>query len=178
MDVEMKQQRVKLGDIVAIPLPDGMFAFGREFESGLGVYDHVGKTVFDTPKGIRRFLFIVGVITQDLNSGQWPKIGKDSDLPKDSVGWERGYIQDALNGSLLIYDHESGQSHIATDEECRGLEQVAAWGAGHVVDRVMAYRLGQPSIWLSGSPWIPDVVEIGEDGQVATRIPFEKWSAA
>lgn len=99
----MKKQRVNLGDIVAIPLPDGRFAFGREFESGLGVYDHIGKTISDTPVGLRRFLFIVGVVRADLCSGQWPKVGKDTDLPKDATGWDVGYIKDAMTGSFSIF---------------------------------------------------------------------------
>lgn len=174
----MKKQRITLGDIVAIPLPDGRFAFGREFESGLGVYDHIGLSISDVPKGLRRFLFIVGVARTDLSSGQWPKIGKDTDLPKDAIGWNLGYIKDAMNGAFSIYDHESGQSRAASEAECRGLEQIASWGAGHVVDRIVAFLQGEPSDWLSDSPWVPDIVELGADGRVSVRIPFATWSAA
>lgn len=173
----MIKQRIALGDIVAVPLPNGRFAFGREFESGLGVYDYIGQSINDIPQGVRRFLFIVGVVRQDLCSGQWPKIAKDTDLPKNSIGWVSGYIKDAMNGSFSKYDHESGQSQAASYDECKGLEQIAAWGANHVVDRILAYQQGLPSVWLADSPWIPDVVEIGADGRVSARIPFKQWSA-
>lgn len=174
----MTKQRITAGDVVAIPLPDGRFAFGREFESGLGIYDYSGASAADVPIGVRRFLFIVGVSRQDLCSGRWPKIGKDRDLPKDSIGWPRGYILDAMNGAFSEYDHKTGESRPAQRNECVGLEQVAAWGAMHVEDRIVAYMQGQPSAWLAGSPWIPDVVEVGDDGLVAVRVPFEKWKSS
>ncbi|MDQ0975879.1 hypothetical protein QFZ31_005757 [Neobacillus niacini] len=46
-----KRKRIKIGDVYAIPLPNGKYAFGRIFkDAGIGIYKDIGESIEDTPK--------------------------------------------------------------------------------------------------------------------------------
>jgi hypothetical protein len=56
-----KRRRIKLGDVFAIPLPNGKYAYGRVFDdAGFGVYEYIGESMVDTPKS-EDYQFNVGV---------------------------------------------------------------------------------------------------------------------
>jgi hypothetical protein len=56
-----RRRRIKLGDVYAIPLPDGKFAFGRRFkDASIAIYKHIGKTLVDVPQNEEyQFTFII-----------------------------------------------------------------------------------------------------------------------
>jgi len=65
---EIKRKRLKIGDVYAIPLPNGKYAFGRKFkDAGIGIYRHIGDTITDVPQ-FEKYQFIFGVYDNVLKS--------------------------------------------------------------------------------------------------------------
>ncbi|WP_222928522.1 Imm26 family immunity protein [Sutcliffiella horikoshii] len=66
-----KRKRIKIGDVYAIPLPNGKYAFGRIFkDAGIGIYKYIGESIEDISKE-EEYQFIVGVYQYVLKSGDW-----------------------------------------------------------------------------------------------------------
>lgn len=170
-----KRQRIKEGDVVAIPLSDGRFAFGREFEHGLGIYDFISNTKDDFPIGINRFLFITGVYRDVLSSGIWPKVTTDQRIEKNSPKKLTGFTIDLISGSYEQYDYESGKSKRASLEECVGLERVSAWDSDHIVKRIEDTIKKEKSSFLDEQGWVPDILELDAKGNIVKRIKFDDW---
>lgn len=149
------------GDIFAIPLPDGRYGFGLCFRASLcGVYQHIGASQDDLPEN-RRFLFVTAINNASLNSNDWPVVSQDP------VGKNRGtqfpgqFIYDEQTDSYSIYDAATGEDVPASKEQCFGLEEVAAWSATHVIQRLLP---GGRHAWLGAADWVPYGVEYHEDG--------------
>ncbi|WDQ31103.1 Imm26 family immunity protein [Paenibacillus marchantiae] len=63
-----------MGDLYAIPLPNGIFAFGRRFkDASIAIYNYMGNTLEDKPQQ-ENYQFIVGVYDDVLKSGDWPVV--------------------------------------------------------------------------------------------------------
>lgn len=105
-------RRVKIGDVYAIPLPNGQFAFGRAFrDAGFGVYrdllrDNVWKFIENRP-----------FKSEEM---EWPP---------------QRCIKDSISGEYSIY--YKGEIYPAKKEECEGLEVAAVWDRNHIIDRIM-----------------------------------------
>jgi hypothetical protein len=66
-----KRKRIKIGDVYAIPLHNGKYAFGRIFkEASIGIYKYIRESIEDIPKD-EEYQFIVGVYEYVLKSGDW-----------------------------------------------------------------------------------------------------------
>lgn len=130
-----KRQREKLGNIYAIPLPDGTFAFGRLHRERLAIAKERANDMYDIPD-FKNIDFYVGVYKDVLSDGVWPKVGN---IPFDNDGdaWTpQTFIEDILKpGNFEIY--YKGKIRKATKDECLGLEVTAVWDREHVVDRLM-----------------------------------------
>lgn len=69
-----RRRRIKLGDMYAIPLPNGKFAFGRRFkDAAIAIYKHTGETIEDVPLN-EEYQFTVGIYDYVLKSDDWPII--------------------------------------------------------------------------------------------------------
>ncbi|QZN74405.1 MULTISPECIES: Imm26 family immunity protein [unclassified Paenibacillus] len=69
-----KRKRIKLGDLYAIPLSNGNYAFGRRFkDASIAIYNCIGSTMEDTPQQ-EDYQFIVGIYDDALKSGDWPVV--------------------------------------------------------------------------------------------------------
>ena len=67
-----KYQRNKLGNVYAIPLPNGKFGFCRSFREGaIAVYQHIGDSMDDLPKS-EEYQFTIGVDRWVLTCCDWP----------------------------------------------------------------------------------------------------------
>jgi len=130
-----RKKRVKLGDIYAIPLPNGMYAFGRVMrDAGIAIYKYTGNSVEDIPKA-EEYQFVVGVYKDVLQGGAWTVVG-NRPFNNEEESWPpKQYIIDILNGSYSIY--HKGEIIPSTQEECEGLERAAIWDAHHIIDRIM-----------------------------------------
>lgn len=133
----MAKQRRKLGNIYAIPLPNGTFAFGREYTSGLAIakgrYNNIKNIPDFSDKNID---FFVSVYYNYLTDGEWPKVGNIPFEECENSWGPPTYIEDKMKpGHYQIYYNDEIKE--ATKEECIGLEVTAAWSRCHVVDRLM-----------------------------------------
>lgn len=173
--IKPKKQRIKEGDVLAIPLPNGKYAFGREFKHGLGIYDYIAADTENLPNGCNRFLFLVGVYRDVLASGIWPKVGVDLNIKNNSPVNLHGFIVDALNGQLELYDYETGETKSSNKQACFGLERVSAWDSENVINRIMDTINFQKSSELESDMWVPDIIEIDPEGNISKRITFDDW---
>ncbi|UHA74903.1 Imm26 family immunity protein [Paenibacillus sp. 481] len=130
-----KRKRIKLGDVYAIPLSDGMFSFGRRFkDASIAIYSHVSSSIEDVPQD-EDYQFIVGVYDDVLKSGQWPVI-ENRPFGNEEEAWPPpAYVIDKLTGGYSIY--YKGEMRKASKQECDGLEIAAVWEAEHIIDRIM-----------------------------------------
>ncbi|WP_413379269.1 Imm26 family immunity protein [Paenibacillus taichungensis] len=130
-----KLKRIKLGDLYAIPLPNGKFAFGRRFkDANIAIYNYMGNTFEDKPQQ-ENYQFIVGVYDDVLKSGDWPVV-ENRPFVNEAEAWPPpACVIDKLTGEHSIY--YMGEIKPADIKECEGLEIAAVWEAQHIVDRIM-----------------------------------------
>ncbi len=130
-----RKVKPKLGDVVQIPLPNGLYAFGRIFnDAGLGIYKEVSEGSGTAPQS-EEYRFIVGFNGGAVESGDWPII-ENRPFPDEHSAWPPpSYIRDTISGKYEIY--HKGQISPSTVAECKGLEETAVWNANHIVDRIM-----------------------------------------
>jgi len=130
-----RRRRIKLGDVYAIPLPDGKFGFGRRFmDASIAIYKHIGEIIEDVPLN-EEYQFTVGIYDYVLKSDEWPIIA-NRPFENEEAAWPPpACIVDQLNGSFSIY--HKGEISPSNKAECEGLEIAAVWGAEHIVDRIM-----------------------------------------
>jgi len=166
-----KRQIVKTGDVVAIPLPDGKYAFGLKIGVKTAIYSITSDRPDKPPIGHRKFLFATGVYADILSDTSWPKVGKDS-ISQSAVEFvSLGYIRDARAGTYELYsDFFVGYIKPSNMEQCYGLEPVSAWDSHHIVDRIIASLKSERSEWLSDSPWIPFAIDLTNSDHMK-RIP-------
>jgi len=130
-----KRKRIKLGDVYAIPLPDGRFAFGRRFkDASIAIYRYIGKSVEDIPQD-EDYQFIVGVYDDVLKSGQWTVVINRPFEDEDEAWPPPACVIDKLSGGYSIY--HKGEMKRASKQDCDGLEVAAVWEAEHIIDRIM-----------------------------------------
>ena len=133
--MRINYQRVKIGNVYAIPLPNGKFGFGRFLQDGsLAVYQHIGDSAGDLPK-FEEYQFIIGIEKDALTCGEWP-IVDNRPFENEEESWSPPkYIWNINTGKYSKY--HKGQITPSTKAECQGLEYTASWGSNHVIDRIM-----------------------------------------
>ena len=136
-----KKQRLKLGNIYEIELPNGKKAYGRLFkEYTLAIYDQICDNVNELPED-NNYRFFVGVYKELLQDGVWPVVANRKFI-SDEEAWPPQCVVDAISriGSLYY----KGEIIPCSYEECKDLEVVSAWDRNHVIDRIMGN-----DIWMS-----------------------------
>lgn len=130
-----RRNQVKIGDVYAIPLPNGKFAYGRVYKDAcIAIYKHIGETMKDTPI-TEDYVFTVGIYKDILQSGQWT-IVESKPFISDEEAWPPAmYTVDTISGKYSIY--HKGQFRDSNMIECEGLEEAAVWEARHIIDRIM-----------------------------------------
>jgi hypothetical protein len=130
-----KRTRIKIGDVYAIPLPNGKYAFGRVFkDAGIGIYRYIGENIKDIPKD-EEYKFIVGIYEYVLKSGDWTVVENRHFKSEDEAYPPPSCIIDSISGEYSIY--YKGETRSATKTECEGLEVTAVWADNHIIDRIM-----------------------------------------
>lgn len=122
-----------LGDIVEIPLPNGLNAYGRVYkEYNIGIFNGFYKTYDDiNPKtGFFRF---IGLYAADLN--KLKTVAKIPFSDDEDIWGPDQVVVDAISLKGSLYHH--GEIYSCTYEECKDLEVVAAWHINHLVDMLM-----------------------------------------
>ncbi|MDP4147334.1 MAG: Imm26 family immunity protein [Bacillota bacterium] len=135
MMIGRRRRQLKLGDVYAIPLANGKYAYGRSFKDAcIAIYKHIGDNIYDIPK-TEEYQFTVGIYKDVLQSGQW-LIVDSRPFKDDDEAWPPPMCTiDMISGRYSIY--HKGQFRASSKSECDGLEQAAVWEAEHIVDRIM-----------------------------------------
>jgi hypothetical protein len=144
-----KRKRQKIGDIVAIPLGDGTFGFGRILKSPLVAFYDLRRSEIPALEDIlhAHVSFIIFVMKRAKSDGKWQIIGNaplEDSLLADPIFFKK----DPISGSYSTYQSDSGIFLPATKEQCEGLECTAAWDACHIVDRLIDHFAGRPNQWV------------------------------
>ena len=131
----MNRKRIKVGDVYLIDLHNGQYAFGRVLkDAGIAIYKHISDIKDDLPKK-EDYQFIVGVYRDVLTSGEWTVVDSRPFNNDDEAWPPPSCIIDKISGEYSIY--YKGKIRDASKLECEGMEEVAAWDANHIIDRIM-----------------------------------------
>ncbi|HJX26865.1 MAG TPA: Imm26 family immunity protein [Thermoanaerobaculia bacterium] len=137
----MKKQRVRPGHILEIPLPNGLFAYGKVHrEDSIGVYDLVTSTRPQLPILVP-FRFHVFTHIALLNSGKWPRIGREGFSTPEDEWPPPASVYDLISGGWSVYHH--GEMRPSTREEAGSLETAQVWYEDHIIGRILEEMPGQ-----------------------------------
>jgi hypothetical protein len=138
----------KLGNVVAIPLGDGTFAYGRVLREPLfAFYDLRTDQLAEACEVVRApVAFTIWVMRRALTHGDWTVIG-NVPIEEKMLKAPLFFKEDPLSGALRIYDGDTGEESAATRENCNQLERAAVWSRNHVVDRLVDHFHGRPCKW-------------------------------
>ncbi|RHH66522.1 MULTISPECIES: Imm26 family immunity protein [Vagococcus] len=129
------KKRKNIGDVYAIELPNGKYAFGRVMrESGLAVYKEIGNSIDDLPS-IEEYMFIISVFDYVFKESEWNFI---TNIPfeNEEESWPpKRSVYDMISKSYSIY--YKGEFFPSTKEECENLESATVWGTKSLIDRIM-----------------------------------------
>lgn len=132
--------RVRSGDVIAIPLGDARFAFGRVLkDASIGVYEYIADAQDKPPPIDTPYAFVVGVYLDVLTSGEWPIVLRRP-FPNEEDAWPPpSVVRDVISGNVSIY--HKGAMRSASREEIEGLEPAAVWNKEHILERIADLEL-------------------------------------
>jgi hypothetical protein len=104
-----KKQKYKVGLIVAIPLPDKRFAYGKVFNDlDVGIYDFMSDEIESVEHVVKkRILFFNAVTDRAIKNGTFIVIGEQP-FPNEETAWAP-----AMAMGIFPEDHSVGMLHIA-----------------------------------------------------------------
>ena len=120
------KQKYKVGQIVAIPLPNGKFAYAKVFNDlDLGVYDFLSDKIEPLERVVKKkFLYFSGVTDRAIKGGTFLVIGDQQFLDEESA-WAPPMASGVFPGDsdmdTLHIDHK-GVSLKATPAQAAGLD--------------------------------------------------------
>jgi hypothetical protein len=113
----------KPGDIVAIPLPEGGYAFGKLFKGdNIGIYGFISESILPLDEVTKHgILFFSGVDNKAITSGGWPVIGNQP-FQHEAESWPPPtFAQDLVDRSRFRVT-DQGNIKEAKPYEIAGLE--------------------------------------------------------
>jgi hypothetical protein len=143
-----KKIHQKIGNVVAIPLGDGTFSFGRILNSPLVAFYDLRRSEIPELEEILRspIAFSVWVMKYAVTDGDWPVIG-NAPLEEELLEEPLFFKKDIISGVLSIYQ-DNDDFIPATKEQCKVLERAAVWDRCHIVDRLNDHFAGRPNQWV------------------------------
>jgi hypothetical protein len=127
----------RIGDIVAIPLPNGEFAYGKlHRDASIGIYDVVSDPLLPPTAVITKpFMFFSGIFDTAIKRGIWLKIGYEPFQDENSEWPPPAYIQDVIDPSKYrIYF--KGQMTPAKQSEIHSLDKQTMRKPKQLVDEI------------------------------------------
>jgi immunity protein 26 of polymorphic toxin system len=121
-----KRQKYKVGQIVAIPLPDRKFAYAKVFNDfDLGVYDFLSDKIESLERVVKhKFAYFNAVTDRAIKSGAFLVIGEQP-FPDEESAWAppmaSGIYPDDPDVGVLHIAHK-GISRRATPKEAAGMD--------------------------------------------------------
>jgi hypothetical protein len=130
--------RRKVGDVYAVTLPDGRYAFGRLMEdTGMQFFDHTSPRQ-DADISKLEIKFTVNVYNSEFKSPSLVFIKNVPFANEDDAWPPKTYMHDPIYKKYSIY--YKGEFTPSTKEECNGLEPMAVWGLDHIIDQITGKR--------------------------------------
>lgn len=121
------------GNIGALPLPDGRYAFGRVLEqSNVEFYTQIGTSETDLPEKWEVWFTVcayAGFFKQMKLVGKRPFISEDERYAPAK------YVYDVIGKSYSLYIR--GEMIPSDYERCKGLDRASVWDYEHIIDRIM-----------------------------------------
>lgn len=144
-----KRVRRKLGDLVVIPLGEGMNSFARVIMEPLIAFYNLRTSDIPSPETIIEspVAFAICVMNRAVTHGIWPVVGHVP-LSEELLVEPLFFKEDPISGSLSTYRDSSAEEIPTTWEQCKHLECAAVWDPEHVVDRLNDYFAGRPNKWI------------------------------
>lgn len=131
----MSKKKPKLGDVIAIPLADGRYAFGRILkDASVGFYRYIANNPNDLPHPDVDYMFVVGVYRDLLTSQKWPVVAKRPFDSEEDAWPPPNVVRDMISGEVRIY--HKGAMRPASSTECEGLETAAVWDRQEILERI------------------------------------------
>ncbi len=137
-----RRKKGREGDVIAIPLGDGSFGFGQV--CGFNCYAYFDLRSGEIPDidEVVACRVLFRVITSDdaIESGGWEILGHrelSPELAQRAMFWSQPV------GSNQVSIYRDGAFYRATKEEIQGLENLAAWFAPNVVQRLVEHFSGR-----------------------------------
>lgn len=135
-------QRIRIGDVLAIPLDNGRFAFCRVLkDASIGIYDYSVHSQDMIPSSTIRYLFVVGVYRHVLTSGEWPLVLRQPFQHEEDAWPPPQVVHDVISGGVSIY--HKGVMRPASTQECEGLEPAAIWDREQILSRLTSLGLAR-----------------------------------
>ncbi|MGE3807421.1 MAG: immunity 26/phosphotriesterase HocA family protein [Gemmataceae bacterium] len=144
-----KKLRRRVGDVIAIPLNDGMNGYGRVLREPLiAFYDFQCELHPPLEKIVSSpVAFVIFVMNHPITDGSWPVLGT-APLTAELGVEPLFFKKDPITGALAIYRDSTGDERPATRDECAQLECAAVWDPEHVVSRLRDHFAGIPNKWV------------------------------
>jgi hypothetical protein len=123
-----KRQKYNLGSIVAIPLPEGQFAFGKVYRDQMAIYDLVLDHIPEISKVLDKpILFFHDGTDDGIKKGLWPVIGEQPFVePDDAWGPPKATCYNRAENRWTMFGlprvNHKGEDWVATLEQVQGLE--------------------------------------------------------
>jgi len=145
----LKKIRRRVGDVLAIPLSDGMYGFGLVLPDPLMAFYDLQCESIPALEMITNspIAFKIWTHNTPITSGQWERIGRITCLD-ELLEEPLCYKKDLISGELTIYRNSTQEEVPATVQECEGLECAAVWAPEHILDRLQDHFAGRPNIWV------------------------------
>jgi hypothetical protein len=120
-------RKYSIGSIVAVPLPDGRYAFAKVFKDmALGVYDFLSDKIPPASEvAKRKIAFYHSVTDASIKSGEWPIIGEEP-FPDEDSAWAPPRAMGPIPGlpldPVVLRIEHRGVARRATIAEATGLD--------------------------------------------------------
>ena len=145
----------KVGDVVAIPISNERFAFGRRLVDTVEFFDYCHPEADADLDEIFRWKRLFAVLIMGSAFGRrssWRVIGNRPLTEAERNERFEFRKQDPITGDLQRYwsnsDLGTWESAPATREAVEGLEAAAVWSASHVEDRLRDHFEGRTNPWV------------------------------
>lgn len=149
MNSNKKKIRCIPGSVIAIPLRDGHFSYGRILQEPLiAFYDLRSHDILPIESVLPlSIIFTLYVMNYPITDGDWKVIG-NAPLTSELLEEPFFFKKDPISGALTIYQDSSGKEIPATREQCANLECAAVWEPHHILDRLQDHFAGRPYRWI------------------------------
>lgn len=123
-----------IGDIYAIDLGNGSFAYGRVMHEGLQIFTQRSTRPEDFNRNDLAQDFVVGLYFDAYKDTRMKVIDRIPFATEDEAWPPPTYIKDPIRGTYSVYF--KGNITSSSYDDCRGMEPTSAWELNHLIDRI------------------------------------------